>query len=170
MRKRKSKAKKWIKIEEVSLDDILNKDLRPLDWIMWRHHWSGGERARESFEMRKDIFRKAYKTGNYGLIIARETDTDTIVAFLDYQIIYDPIENFPIAFLQNMRTIEHMRSRGIGRELVKKLREICERRGVREVHVVAGPGAEDFYQKKCGFHYKDTFLEAETEDVCREEE
>lgn len=153
-----------VKIEELKYED-LEKDLRPLDFIVQRHHGLPGSR-REVWERRKKILKKAFKTGMYGLIVAREKEDNTIVAFLDYWIIHCFVEGFSIAFLQNMRVLEHYRGKGIGTLLVKKLKEIAEKRKCGEIHVIAGIPADKFYLK-CGFHYKpsDIYLEARVEEI-----
>lgn len=153
-----------VKIKELKLED-LEKDLRPLDLIVQNHHGLRGTRE-EIWEKRKEILKRAYKTGMYGLIVAIETDTNTIVGFLDYWIIHCFVEGFPIALLQNMRVIRHHRNKGIGTLLVRKLRDIARERKCGEIHVIAGTPADKFYLK-CGFRYKssDIYMEARVEEL-----
>lgn len=152
-----------VKIEELKEKD-LDKDLRPLDYIVQMHHGIQARSLAESWKKRLPILKKAYKTKRYGLIIAKEKETETIVGFLDYWIIHCFIENMNIAFLQNMRVIKYAREKGVGSKLVRKLREICLKKKVEEIHVVAGPGADKFYQK-FGFKYKDIFMEVKVDDM-----
>lgn len=153
-----------VKIRELTLKE-LDKDLRPLDWIMQMHHALIGSSRADVWERRVEIMKRAYKTGMYGMIVALD-NTDSIIGFLDYWIIYCPIEGFPIAFLQNMRVIDYHQGKGIGTLLVRKLRDIARKKKCGEIHVMAGQPADKFYLK-CGFQYKpsDIYMEASIEQL-----
>ena len=155
-----------VTIEELKEED-LEKDLRPLDWIVQSHHSIRSQGTSDSWEKRMPILHAAFKSRRYGIIVAREKDGGRICAFLDYWIIHDMVENFPIAFLQNMRTLEHLRGKGIGAQLVRKLRDIArDRWHCGEIHVMAGTPADKFYEK-CGFRYKpsDIYMEATVNEL-----
>jgi len=152
-----------VRIKELKKED-LDKDLRPLGYIVQMHHAVYANSIAESWTKRLPILKRAYNTGRYGLIVAFERETDTPVGFLDYWIIHCFIENMSIALLQNMRVIKHHRGKGIGTLLVKKLRDISLKKRVEEIHVVAGPGADLFYEK-FGFKKKDKFLEVRVDDM-----
>jgi len=157
---------KGTKIKELTKED-LDKDLRPLDYIVQKHHGVYAMSVKGSWEKRLPMLKEAFKTGRYGIIVAVETETDTICAFLDYWIIHCFVENMNIAFLQNMRVIEYLRGKGIGTMLVNKFIEIADKRwNCGEVHVMAGKPADEFYSK-FGFKYKpsDIYMEARIEEL-----
>jgi len=140
--------------------------LRELPFIVHQHHTTGKPKhIADDWSKRLPILRRAMEGGNYGLLVAvdSESENDTIIGFLDYHIIDCFIENTRICFLQNMRVWHPWRKKGVGTMLVRELIIRAEKAGCKEIHVVAGEGADAFYEK-LGFSKKDTFLEAEVTD------
>jgi len=160
------------RIREFKREELEKKphELRELPLIIFNHHFVGkkGESIAQDWERRKNIFYKALKNPDYGMLVIEREKDNLIVGFLDYWIIHCPIENANLCFLQNFRIWTHFRKQGLGKALVLALKEIAMARNCKEIHVVSGPDAVGFY-KKCGFQVKDVFLEQETKNILKGE-
>lgn len=105
------------------------------------------ERSRKSWLIREPLLKRALENSNYGLLLALN-EKNKVVGFLDYWVISCFVKEGNLCFLQNMRVHpKTLWGKGIGSALVKKLEEIARERNCIEIHVVAGNGANVFYQK-----------------------
>ncbi|MBP1611878.1 MAG: GCN5-related N-acetyltransferase [Acidobacteria bacterium] len=89
-------------------------------------------------------------TGSFCFLVARETD-GRVVGMA--RAISDGVSD---AYIQDVVVLKECRGRGIGRELVRRVRDYCAERQLEWIGLVAEPGTTPFYEE-LGFEVLDGY-------------
>lgn len=106
----------------------------------------------------RDVFEREYITEERNVLVAVDSDLGTVVGSTFVEVQRDYVRPSRIAYITYVEVDEAYRKRGIGKQLVQKVEELCEEWNCSAIELTSANfrvGAHEFY-KRLGFTVKQT--------------
>ena len=106
----------------------------------------------------RDVFEREYITDNRNVLVAIDSDFGNVVGSTFVELQQDYVRPNRIAYITYVAVDETYRKKGIGKQLIQKVEELCEEWKCSAIELTSANfrvGAHEFY-KRLGFTVKQT--------------
>lgn len=106
----------------------------------------------------RDVFEREYITDNRNVLVAVDSDFGNVVGSTFVELQQDYVRPSKIAYITYVAVDEAYRKRGVGKQLIQKVEELCEEWNCSAIELTSANfrvGAHEFY-KRLGFTVKQT--------------
>lgn len=106
----------------------------------------------------RDVFEREYITDNRNVLVAVDSDFGNVVGSTFVELQQDYVRPNRIAYITYVAVDETYRKKGIGKQLIQKVEELCEEWNCSAIELTSANfrvGAHEFY-KRLGFTVKQT--------------